>query len=320
MSSVLKTLICAATVVFALSIACNEDIAGPTPLPIPLPPPGPATKPSDPVFNPGVDFVHGTRGILVFAGTQATENEIQALDSRLRGLGWSRPSYHVCAEVADWEHTRWSDGPPAFSKENLENLDRFLAVTADLGSQVLLDVVCTIRDTSSFDRIVEFAQIIGNRIKDYDHVAVHIANEYWHPSSNIRNTVYMQWLRDTIRVAGFKGMIGTDDNAGRPGQYIYDPALRRLGFWTDFHPWRIPVPNRHDFRRMVQRNPEPVVISEPIAYSSEYGDEGCCTASREVIMDYVCGAELEDITMYYHSTDGLLWPSKNFEWIPGSCY
>ena len=141
-----------------------------------MPPPNapPAESPA-PAFNPGVDFAHGTRGILVFAGTQATEGQIQALDSRLRGMGWARPSYHVCAETADWEHTPWADGPPAFSRENFENLERFLQVTAELGSQVLLDGVCTIRDTASFDRIVKFTEKVGVIAAPFDHVAMHIA-------------------------------------------------------------------------------------------------------------------------------------------------
>ena len=128
----------------------------------------------------------------------------------------------------------------------------------------------------------------------------------------------MQWLRDTLRGAGFLGMIGTDDNAGQPRDILYNPGLKRLGFWNDFHPWRVPVPTRSDFRRMVEANGLPLVISEPKAYSSTLAGN-CCSDNRAEIKQMICAGEKEGATMYYHSTDGLLWPTVDFEWIPGEC-
>lgn len=297
--------------------ACDGQV-GPTPVNIPLPTPNPA-PPSEVVFNPGIPFAHGTRGILIFPAIQAAEDRIRALDARLRSLGWARPSYHVCAETADWEHTPWNDGPPAFSCENLENLDRFLRVTAELGSQVLLDVVCTIRDSSNFNRINEFAGIIASRVKNFDHVALHVANEHHHPSSNVRIVSQIRELRDTLRTAGFRGMIGTDDKATRHDM-VYNPALAALGFWTDFHPWRVPgPPTRRQLQTMFDLNAAPHVISEPIAYSPDYDSENCCADSRALIKQHICDGEEVGFTMYYHSTDGLLWPDVDFEWIPGEC-
>lgn len=312
------------TFALALSLfACDNasvSPAGPTTTSTP-----PATTTVPPVFNPGIMFDwNGTRGILVFAGTQAQESDIMILDSTLRGLGWPTPTYHVCSEVARWESTPWADGEEPFSDENLENLRRFLRVTAELGSQVLLDVFCTVRDAPAWmDMNGElYAQTVAEIAKEYEHVAIHIANEAWHGDSWFQNNDgRLRLMRDTLRTAGFQGLIGSDDNASRPGDTRYNRAWRDLGFWPDFHPWRLEatrLPNRADFAEMAERNPfGTVVISEPIAYST-WRDEDCCTADQEIILRNMRQAEAEGLIWIYHSTCGLEWPKlcATFDWIP----
>ncbi len=314
---------------------CGDSPSSPDP-----PPPTPTTTTTTaPVFNPGVTFSwNDTRGILVFAGTQAREGEIISLDGRLRGMGWPTPFYHVCSEVARWESTPWADGPEPFSEENLENLERFLRVTAEIGSQVMLDVFCTVRDAPNWmtgnqtwvingrqrtgNRGEIYAELIGSMLEPYDHVVVHVANEIWHPASWFRgSTSRIRAHRDAIRAGGFRGEIGTDDNSSGARDVIYNDAFRGLGFWPDFHPWREidgrdSVPNREDLRKMVRRNSwGRVVISEPIAYSETRGG-GCCTDNRNLVTQYMRDAEAEGIVWTYHSTDGLLWPQQSFGWLP----
>jgi len=238
-------------------------------------------------------------------------------------MGWPTPVYHVCSEVARWEGTPWADGPEPFSDENIENLNRFLKTTAELGSHVLLDVFCTVRDAPNWiaNNGEQYARTVGEIISKYNHVAVHVANEPWHPSSVFRNTSLLRTMRDAIRQGGFQGEIGADDNAGRRGDTRYNGDYRALGFWPDFHPWREKdgedfVPRTADLRDMRDRNPwGRVVISEPIAYS-EWRGGGCCTDNRNLVTQYMRETENLDMIWTYHSTDGLEWPTKSFGWIP----
>lgn len=296
---------------FEALLACGDGaVTLPEPPSIPVPP-----VPDPPPPFPGVDFSWAdTRGILVFAGTQAQEGQIRALDNRLRAQGWPTPTYHVCAEVASWEHTPWADGPAYDSSENLENLRRFLRTTADLRSQVLLDIICTIRDDgTSFDALRAWTKVVAVEAAKWNHIAIHICNEHWHPQSSIRSVGKIRTLRDDTRVAGFRGLVGSDDNSSRPGDFDY--TLRGLGFIPDFHPYRNPDPTKAELREMRERNGLPLVISEPTAYSSWRGG-GCCTASRKQIRRYMERAESLGIVWTFHSTDGLEWPTKTFEWIP----
>ncbi len=287
-----------------------------------------------PTHAPGLPFSwESTRGILVFAGTQATSSQILQLDSRLRSAGWPRPLYHVCSETEQWlPPIPWPAGPSALSDENLDALMTFLSATAGTGSQVLLDVFCTVRDDPVWmdEHAVEYARTVGRIASEFAHVAIHIANEPWHGGSWFDNRVdRLKLIRDVLRDAGFMGPVGADDNASRPGDVVYNRDYRDLGFWADFHPWREDaegndlVPRRKDFREMVDRNPfSPVhVISEPIAFSVDR-EGGCCTDSRDLVIRNMCDAEAEGLVWTYHSTDGLSWPSlvAHFSWIPpGRC-
>lgn len=316
--------------------ACDESvITGPSGGGDPPPPTTTSTPPEDIPFNPGVTFSwDDTRGILVFAATQASEAQIQALDNRLRMSGWPTPTYHICSETWRWDGTPWAIGTAPFSKQNLDNLRRFLRVTAELGSQVLLDVFCTVRDDkpwmnarneSELKNAERYAITVAEIAKDSDHIAIHVANEPWHQDSWFdERTDRLRLIRDTLRMAGFRGMIGADDNGARPGDTKYDSGYRSLGFWPDFHPWRHDgmgrdlVPTRDDFREMRERNPfGRVVISEPIAYSS-WRTGGCCTDNRELVTRNMRDAEAEGLVWFFHGTDNLQWPTlvQHFEWIP----
>ena len=298
-------------------IACDPvNISGPSPSPEP-PPPEVVLGPAPPVFR-GVPFSWSpTRGILVFAGTQANAHQIQILNQKLLSAGWPTPTYNVCSEVSAWESTPWSDGPPPFSKENLDNLRRFLQVTAELGSQVRLNIFCTLRDNTNWMKLnaQRYTKVIVRIVNDFDHVVISIANEPWHPSSKyLRQNANMRKVRDWIRLAGWKGLIGADDNidsAGTSFAYTY----RNLGFIPDFHPYRNPDPNGRAMDRMVAENGLPLIISEPTAYS-KWRSGICCTKSKQQILDYMHRAERRGIIWFYHSTSGLIWPKETFEWIP----
>lgn len=302
-------------------ITCDSNFTGPEPVTLPAPPPplGDAPPP-EPVFNPGIDFswMAAGRGILLFPATQSTELQVRRLHNKLLAASWPQPIvYHVCAEVADWGHTRWNDGPPAFGRENLDNLTNYLDTTADMGALVLLDAVCTIRDTAPFERINDFVALVAERARDYNHVALHVANEHWHPASHVRNISQVRAMRDTLRNHGFMGPIGADDKSISLKDVTYNPGLKRLGMWPDFHPPRNPPPGRGFMRGLVAANPwGRVVISEPIAYSVEYGHEDCCTADKEVILRNMRNAEAEGIVWFYHGTDNLGWPDTPIGWVP----
>jgi hypothetical protein len=69
-------------------------------------------------------------------------------------------------------------------------------------------------------------------------------------------------------------------------------------------------------RALVAANGLPLIISEPTAYSDDF--EGrCCTSDQQQILSYFRRAEREGITMFYHSTWGLLFPRQvEPDWIP----
>ena len=301
---------------------CDNNPTSPIP-PTPTPPPVDPTPPPPP-FNPGIPFSwDDTRGILAFPGTQATEAEIIALDSLLLSKGWPTITYHVCAETSFWEvqGAPWPAGPTPFDgKENLDNLRRFLSTTAELGSQVLLDVYCTVRDESeeSVDdnRFFSWASKVAKEVKDYDHVALHISNEYWHPRSRLRSSGAMHWAHSEIR-KHFDGLVSSDDNFN-PGDIRFNDLGGILQF-ADAHPWRNPDPTKREIREMVDRNGGFLVISEPTAYSIDV-EGGCCTDDKQQILNYMNRCESIDGCIWmFHSTDGLGWPAKgDFDWIPSS--
>lgn len=296
--------------------ACDD----PPTRPSPPPPTTTSTPPTPPPHNPGRTFSwDNTRGFLLFPGTQDVKSDIIGMHWRLRRANWPVITWHVCAEVAQWEATPWRDGPHQWSVENRINLQRFLDTTAELGDQVLLDVLCTIRDDPSqgMGAYLEWANYVGGVASAYNHIAIHIANEHWHPASQVRDVGRIRQLRDALRQAGFDGPIGADDNFNL-GDITYNPALRALGFWPDAHPWRNPDPTNLQIKEMVQKNGGFLVISEPTAYSRDYSG-GLVTRSRRQITDYMRACEDVPGCVYtFHSTcPGLEGLVCNPDWIPG---
>lgn len=320
----------AALVVAAIWLACKDSPTFPDPRP---PPPvceleqedcpGQAADKlececKDIEFHAGVPFqLTDTRVILAFPGTQAEPHEIAAFSMRASMAGWPRVTHHTCVETVEWENTPWADffkvqmysqGFAADSIENLSNLRRFLNATAVLGDQVLLDIFCTVRDNQQWmdANAVHFAGLIGDIVAPYNHVAIHIANEPWHPNSwfNERRAGSMK-LREVYRALRehrYGGLIGADDHIGSPElDFSYQYTFLD---WADFHPYREPVPTRGDLRRMRDLNPQPVWLSEIIAWST-WRDSRCCTDSKEVVRDYIFNGEDLGLIMSFHSTCGL---------------
>lgn len=336
----------------AILVGCdNSSVTGPSPPP-PPPPPVDPEPPSPPPFNPGSPFgFTGTRGILVFPGTQATETDIRALHNRARAAGFPRITWHACAETVEWEGTPWLDftingGPDdVYTRENLQNLINFLTVTADLGDQVIMDVFCTVRDNHKWmeaQGLYEgpfhpdalsgsnwwiWSTLVAYNSREFEHVAFHIANEPWHPASWFRNDLRgvskLRDARDSMRLAGFRGHIGADDNLGRPGDHRYNREYRDLGFWPDYHPWREDadgndlIPTSAELEDIKRKNPFGTgVFSEPIAFSPWRGG-GCCTDNKRLVTRYMERVERLDMMFIYHSTSGLEWPGQQFDWLPG---
>ena len=309
-------------VIYLFAWGCNDTAVSPSPPPAP-PSPVEPEPPVQPPHDRGRDFSwDNVRGYLLFPGTQLSEGEIAAIDQHLKSRWPGKTiTYNVCSETAGWDlqGTPWPAGPPALSPANQTNLKRFLGVTAGLGSQVKLNVFCTMRDNAAWMQANgdALATMVGRIAGDYNHVTVSIANEYYHPASALRDGRRLRSLRDKIRLAGFEGLIGTDDNIGCSGcSMTYNPELRALGFVPDFHPYRSPNPTRNALRRIARENGF-AVISEPVAYST-IREGGCCTANKVEIKRYMCDAEAEGLVWFFHSTDGLegVFPS----WVPeGTC-
>lgn len=302
------------TLLIAATIACD-----PPTMPTPPPPPPVEPPPDPPPFNPGVPFSwDDTRGILWFPATQASEGDIQAAHDLAKAVGYPTITWHVCSETVEWEGTGLLDPPwgAADGEENLVALRRFLDTTAILGDQVLLDVFCTVRDNhgwmaANWERYV---RLIGGIVAPYNHVAIHIANEPWHPRSWLRDKeVLMRDAQSILRDVGVRGPIGADDNIGCPGcsfQYGY-----RWADWSDFHPYRNPNPTAAALRRMERENgKKPVVISEPTAWGA---DGGCCTTNFAEIQRYICDIERAGMVAFYHSREGL--EGLRFTRFPGRC-
>lgn len=300
-------------VMFVLGTRCDDS-------PPTSPGPGPTTSipapPPPPPHNPGPDFTHfNTRGLLRFPIIHDSEGEIHWTIQRFRSA-WPDKDLviNMCSEVAEWSQTPWCDGPPAYSPQNLDALRRFLKLTASEGVYVRLNIFCTVRDNHAWmnDHWREYTRTIANIAKEYNHVFLSVANEPYHPDSWLRAGRRVRDVRDVARQSGFRGPMGADDTIGPPGaprrEFDYEYAL--LDFTPDFHPWRwierggrqvLSVPGPSDFDRMVTQNGIPLLISEPIAYSTSR-EGGCCTEDRNVILAYFRQAERRGITMYFHST------------------
>ena len=303
-----------------ISCGDNATVTGPTPSMVP-PPSTEESPPSPPVSRGNMFSWADTRGLLIFAGTQASESQIRQLDSRLRALGWPTPTYNVCSETAEWEGTLWADGPTALSDKNLENLQRFLRVTAELGSQVRLNIFCTVRDNHLWMRenLTSYTTKVAIISAQYDHLSLSVANEPYHRDSYFKhNLEAMRQVRDTARMAGFGGLMGADDSLGCPDPKVcnFEYQYRSLGFLPDFHPFRSPDPGQGTLRALVEVNGLPLIISEPTCYSA-WRDDPLCTADQARILGYMRRSERLGIVWFFHSTDGLQWPQKpHFDWIP----
>jgi len=303
-----------------LLAACKGFI--PSTGPSPAPPPPVVDTPAPSPVNPGPSFSYDSaRGVLLFAGTQGTEGEVRSLISRVNFL-WPNKQliFNTCSETAMWEETPWADGPPALGKENLENLQRFLTTTAEMGTMVRLNIFCTVRDNHRWMDIhwEEYTIKVAEIAKEFDHVLLSIGNEPHHRNSWFKHSISrIREVRDVSRMAGFRGPMGADDNL-ECAECSYTYAYTSLGFTPDFHPFRYPSdPGPGAFRKLVEINGLPLVISEPTAYSEEWRDDRCCTGDRERIIRYFHRAEREGITMFYHSTRfGLEWPQQTGGWIP----
>lgn len=296
----------------------NKDATMPTGPTLPRLSPMPEPEP----FNPGPSFSwDGTRGILLFAGTQGTEAEIVSLHNELMFLGWPVVTFNTCSETTDWRGSPWAVGPDALGRENLDNLRRFLKTTAELGAQVQLNIFCTLRDNEAWMDLhaEDYTTIVTNIAKKYDHVAINIGNEIQHTGSWFKNSIKrIKRVRDLIRLAGFQGLVGTDDGIGCAGcSYKYQYA--NLGFVSNFHPWRNKDPNQRAMRQIVEVNRGlPVIFSETTCYSS-WREDRLCTKSRDQIRLYMHRAEAEGIIFFFHSTYwGLQFPTvmEGEDWIP----
>ena len=322
--STTRLLLLGIAVAFAAFSGCNDSVLTPTPIDIP-PPVGPGPEPPPPPMNPGVMFSwEGTRGILLFPGTQGSRSQIESLDFRLRSLGWPTPTYNVCSEVAAWEGTPWNDGPGAFSEENLDNLQRFLTTTAELGSQVKLNIFCTLRDNLGWmeTNAERYTRKIASIASEFDHIVLSIANEPHHPNSKwLKQSGNMRRVRDWARLAGFQGLMGADDKADRVHGFSYQ--YRSLGFIPEFHPFRNPDPGPGWFDKL-QAEHGFAVISEPTAYSTwrkapnaDRERDWCCTDDKAQILAYMRRVEARGMVWFYHSTYyGLEWYGGLAEWIP----
>ena len=312
-----------------LLASCGDnEFTSPTPPPAPPPPTTSIPPPPDP-FNPGAQFrLVGTRGMLVFAGTQASSGEIQDLWARTVAANWPTVTWHVCSEVSRWaaQGAPLASGPPENSDENIENLIRFLDTAADLNTQVLLDVFCTIRDarpSSITDQeLLEYAQRIALIANEYNHVAIHVSNEWWHGGSRLKENAMMDRAYNVIN-AHFDGLISSDQNMTRNNKRErFDTRGGRLE-WADWHPFRNPDPTARDLEIIAGVNPG-AWISEPTAYDPDAPKNPrrdlCCTANKQQIMDYMHNAERVGLIWTHHSRcPGLLWPQlcASPDWIPG---
>jgi len=265
--------------------------------------------------------------------TGDSEGEIRDTIQRFR-MAWSDKDLvlNVCSEVSLWDATPWCDSPyPAQSPQNLRNLEQFLDITAESGVLVRLNIFCTVRDNLTWMEAnwESYTKTVAEIAKDYNHVFLSVANEPYHPNSKwLRAGNHVRDVRDVARMAGFTGPMGADDTIGPPHapRREFDYEYSNLGFTPDFHPWRtdargrLSVPGSSDFDRMVAQNGTPLLISEPISYSTSHADDGCCTDDKDVILRYFRQAERRGITMYYHSTFwGLECLNSNPDgdaWIP----
>ncbi|KKM19393.1 hypothetical protein LCGC14_1656060, partial [marine sediment metagenome] len=173
-----KLLILGIAVIFAAVPGCNDSVVSPTPLELPRPTEPEPLPPSPPSVSRGVRFSwEGTRGIVLFPGTQGTRSQIEHLDAKLHSAGWPMITYNACSETGAWEHTPWNDGPPPFSRENLDNLQRFLTVTAELESQVKLNIFCTLRDNTGWmeANAQRYTRTVAKIAAEFDHIVLSIA-------------------------------------------------------------------------------------------------------------------------------------------------
>ena len=316
----MRKLLLALALVF---MSCGDsNVTGPSPPPVP-PPPVEQPPPPPPVVRGPQFSWDNVRGVLLFAGTQGDEMQLTRLIHFFKSAWPNKQlAFNVCSEVSEWESTPWNDGPAAFSKENLENLERFLRVTAENNVMVKLNIFCTMRDNHGWMQR-NWERYVGTVVKvakKFDHINLSVANEPYHPDSWLREGDRVRRVRDRARMSGWHGPMSADDTIGdrrREDGSLADVryAYRSLGFTPEFHPFRNPNPKPRDFDQMVAENGLPLIISEPTAYSTTR-EGGCCTDNQQEITAYFRQAERRGITMFLHSTTGLLWPLEDFSWIP----
>jgi len=252
----------AMVMVFALS---NCDVDPPT-RPTPTPPPAPAPGPPSPPLAAQFAWDDAV-GFTAFSATMGSEGEVRALWHRALANGFN--TARVCAEVQTWGFTGYlPDGEPAESEENIENLRRWLKVTASIpGAQTLLMPVCTMKeDGTPLTNVTSWVRFVAKEAAKYPNVAIEVVNEVWKTDSSLRSTeIKIQLLREA-RASCPQCPLGMDDKFNRPSD-VYPRKLRRFVDFPSAHLWRDPPnPGPRVFRRMVQNNGGLLVFSETVPF------------------------------------------------------
>lgn len=320
--NLVRTALAVAVIFTSLIPACNRDLT--------LPPTGPSPTPSTttvpPPPPPRVDRpFEWNRGILLFAGARAEEDQIRNLFSYLHTRGIY--TAEVCAEVQSWPHGVNGYLPRGVSAKPFDEtapayreLQNFLNVAATIpNAQVLVVGICNLKeDGTSPQNRLKWTRTIADLLHDYDNVAMKIANEWQHPNSNMTESEVVNLLveaRDR-----FSGPLTTDDNV-HPGNIRYNARIRPYVDIADFHPWRNPEPTNRELDRIVQANGYPIVFSETVAYNSlriplDQSCSGLRTCDKNQIISFRDRTEARGIFWYYHCIECLCWPECDITWIP----
>ncbi len=204
----------------------------------------------------------------------------------------------------------------------LEEFRECLKIAAEENMGMLvMGIVTSLRSKGDDEKREAWLRAIGKAGALYNNVAWEVANEAWHPSSQINRTSFLNRMYGVLKNVTGGQWVSQDQNIGAKKAkwaYRYDSAWKSDA--PDFHPWRFPEPpSRADVQEIIARNDgQFVLLSEGISWTADPADVEIfgrlVTPSKNIAQASMDACEPPRCGYVFHSIEGLFAEGR-FSWM-----
>ena len=289
-------------------------------------------------FGPDIDVesMDGFSAFAVCSQDEMTQRQVWT-SMRNRGYGYGR----VLSESFGWSDNpvffRVAGKAIKFKRNNngklivldegaLKEFKTCLRIAAeeDMGMMVMA-IVTSLRDGShggNDEKRGAWVRAIATAGTPYHNVAWEVANEAWHPKSQINRADFLNSMYRLIKTVTGGQFVSQDQNLGakfaNTARYRYD--YRWNSDIANFHPWRNDDPDTGDIRDILRENGGRVLLSETTSWTANPADletfGWLVTTDKAQIQRYMdrCRPS-EGCNFVFHSIEGLFTEGR-FSWAP----